>query len=122
MLTLRPFGLIGKFWQDKLLSSLFRWSLFIIIIQISLILLNYQNLPQFIPFNFSLPWGESWLAPVDYIFILPLISFIILLLNNFISSLFISSIRLFSLLLTITSLVCSIFMGYSIVQILQLVL
>lgn len=122
MLTLRPFGLIGKFWQDKQLSLIFRWNFIVILIQIALIAISYQKLPQLIPFYFSLPWGESWLAPVDFIFILPSISFLILLINNFISSLFIVSIRLFSILLSVTSLVCSIFLCYAILQILRLVL
>jgi|GEM_PF-3444768 len=122
MFTLRPFGLIGKFWQDKTLSLIFRWTFVAILVQVALIAFSYQKLPQLIPFYFSLPWGESWLAPVDYIFLLPSISFLILLVNNFISSLFIVSVRLFSILLSVTSLVCSVFLCYSIFQILRLVL
>lgn len=122
MFTLRPFDLIGKFWQDKLLSAIFRYTIFVIIVQIVLILVNYQNLPQVIPFNFSLPWGETWLAPVDYLFILPFISVLILLINNFISSLYLTSIRLFSILLSTTAFVGSLFLCYSIFQILRLVL
>lgn len=122
MFTLRPFGLIGKFWQDKILSGIFRWTFIIIIIQLALILLNYQNLPQLIPFYFSLPWGDAWLAPVDFIFILPSISFAILLINSFLSSFFLTSIRLFSFLLSLSSLIGSLFLCYTIFQILQLVL
>lgn len=121
MLTLKPLALLGKFWQVKSLSLIFRWSLTFIILQIGLILLKYSNLPQQVPFYYSLPWGETQLAPVDYLFFLPGISFVILVVNNFTAAIILPKIRLLSLLLSIFSLISSLFLFYSLLEIVFLI-
>lgn len=121
MLTLKPLALLGKFWQEKSLSLIFRWSLTFIIFQVGLILFKYGNLPQQVPFYYSLPWGESQLAPVDYLFMLPGISFLILVINNFSAAVLLPKVRLLSLLLSIFSLICSLFLFYSLFKIISLI-
>jgi len=56
------FGKLGKFWQGSFNYRFFRYSLFLLILQIILIIWFYNQLPPEIPIFFSRPWGESWLS------------------------------------------------------------
>ena len=70
---------------------------------------------------YSRPWGDQQLVPVSSIFILPVLSIVILLLNNFLAVFFIKSIQLLSRMLVVISLICSIFAAVAIFQIITLV-
>lgn len=98
---------IGAFWQQKPVGSIFRWNLLFILSQLALIFFKFNDLPPELPLYYSLPWGPSVLAPMVNIFLLPGISALVLVLNNFLAVFFIKSATLLSHLLTISSLVIS---------------
>lgn len=112
---------IGSFWQEKVNSQIFRWNIFFIVVQIALIFFRYTDLPPQVPLYYSQPWGEAQLATVSYLFLLPIASFIVLVLNNFLAIFYLKSLQLLSRLLVVTSLVFSIFATLSILQIIRLV-
>lgn len=112
---------IGQFWQEKFISLIFRWNLFFIFLELVILFINYNNLPPQIPLFYSQPWGESQLAPVSYIFLLPALSAGVLLLNNCLAVFFLKSIQLLTRLLVILSLVFSIFATFALYQIINLV-
>lgn len=56
-------------------------ALFFIIISFLFLLGFWQKLPPAIPLYYSLTWGENQLAPTSSIFILPILSVLILILN-----------------------------------------
>lgn len=114
-------SILGKFWQEKINGKIFRWNIFLIIIQISLIFYKFNDLPPQIPFYYSLPWGESQLASTSALFLLPTFSIVFLLVNNLLAALFLSSIQLLSRLLIIFSLVFSSFALISLIQIIFLI-
>lgn len=114
-------ALIGKFWHVKLNGLIFRWNILILGSSFLYLILNFDNLPPEIPLYFSQPWGAQQLAPASQIFFLPIFSFLILLINNFMGALLLSSHRLFALMLIISSLVFSIFSSIAVFQIINLV-
>jgi hypothetical protein len=118
---LKIISLFGVFWQDKTNAQIFRWNIFIIAAEFGLLFLKLNNLPPQLPLYYSLPWGESQLAPASAIFLLPILSLTILLINQFIATFLYVSHRLCSLLLITISLVCSFFSFISLWQIISLV-
>jgi len=117
-LSISQFGL---FWQEKVNGQIFRWNIIFILSQLAILFVKFNNLPPQIPLYYSRPWGEQQLAPVSSIFILPVLSIIIMLLNNFLAVFFLKSIQLFSRVLVIVSLICSAFAAVAIFQIINLV-
>jgi hypothetical protein len=99
---------IGRFWQDKTISHTFRWNIAIIIIEVFILVIFFNNFPQEIPLFRSLIWGETQLAPPSFLFIFPIFSLTIVLINGllaftfqknyFLSHLLISVSLIFSLL------------------------
>ncbi len=65
--------------------NLFIASLFIVIIEAGTILANWKRLPPEVPLFYSRPWGEAQLAPVNTLFILPLVGAAIAILNFLLS-------------------------------------
>ncbi len=114
------FGNLGKFWQGTLNSQFFRYSLFLFFFQIILIIWFYNQLPPEIPIFFSRPWGESWLSSPSSIFILPLFSLLILLLNYFLALYFYAQKVLLSGLLVVFGFIISLFSTVSLLQIISL--
>ena len=112
---------VGLFWQEKVNGQIFRWNLFFIFAQLVILFLKFNNLPPQIPLYYSQPWGEAQIVPVSYIFILPMLSVVILLLNNVLAVFLLKSIQLLSRLLVITSLVCSAFATFTLFQIISLI-
>jgi hypothetical protein len=112
---------IGLFWQEKVNGQLFRWNLFFILFQFAVLFVKFNDLPPQIPLYYSEPWGETRLASVSYIFILPTLSIIIMLVNNLLAVFFLKSIQLLSRLLVIISLIFSMFSAFTLFQITGLV-
>jgi len=78
---------LGKFWQEKTNQLFFRWNLLFIASQLLLLFWKFSDLPSAVPLYFSLPWGDSRLAPPLSLFLLPLFSILIVLTNHiFLSS------------------------------------
>lgn len=118
---IRPFSLIGLFWQNKINGQIFRWNVFFIILSLIVIIVKFNDLPPLIPLYYSLPWGTSQLVPTSYIFLPPIISIAVLIANNGLAVLFTKSIYLLSILLIITSLIFSAFSALSLLQIINLI-
>ena len=116
------FGNLGKFWQTALSTRLFRLTIILFIFQLVLIIWFYNQLPPQIPIFFSRPWGESWLASSSSIFILPLYSLVIFLLNYFLVLFYHQKKFLLSQLLVIFAFIISLFSTVSVIKIISLVI
>jgi hypothetical protein len=112
---------LGSSWQDKTGNFLFRFNLAIIFFQFLLLAVKFRQLPEEIPLYYSLSWGESQLANSSQLFLLPIISTVVFITNHFFASVLFSQDRLLSRLLTIFSLVVSVFLGFSLTKIIFLV-
>jgi len=116
------FGNLGKFWQGSLNTRFFRYSLYLFLAQIVLIIWFYNQLPPEIPVFFSRPWGQAWLSSPASIFILPLFSLITLLINYFLALYFYTKKILLSQLSVIFGFIVSLFSLISLLQIINLVI
>jgi hypothetical protein len=112
---------VGLFWQEKVNGQIFRWNIIFILCQVAILFIKFNNLPPQIPLFYSLPWGESQIASVSSIFILPVLSIVIMLLNNFLAVFFLKSSKLLSRILVVVSLICSVFATIAIFEIISLV-
>lgn len=70
---------------NKTFKKLFFLNLAFIVVGIVVILIERTNLPQKVPLFYSRPWGNEQLVSKDFLFIIPLFSLIILLINYLIS-------------------------------------
>lgn len=114
-------SVLGSFWQEKINHHFFRWNLLLIIFQLLLLIIKFNDLPGQVPLYYSLPWGEDQLAAAASLFLLPTFSIMILLLNNLIATFFLKTIPLFSRLLTIFSLIFSLLSAISLTKIISLI-
>ncbi|MFA6368862.1 MAG: hypothetical protein WCX20_00580 [Candidatus Shapirobacteria bacterium] len=114
-------SILGNFWQEKINQFLFRWNIILIVLQLAILIIKFNSLPQQVPLYYSLPWGEGQLAAAASLFLLPTFSIIILLLNNLIATFFLKIIPLFSRLLPIFSLIFSLLSSISLIRIIILI-
>ncbi len=112
---------IGLFWQEKVNGQLFRWNIFLILFQFALLFIKFNSLPPQIPLYYSQPWGETRLAPVSSIFLLPLFSILVAFLNNLLAIFFLKSQQLLSRLLIVFSLLFSFLITFTLFQITNLI-
>jgi len=119
--SLKIISLFGVFWQEKVNNLFFRWNIIAILVQFALLFLKLNDLPPQLPLFYSEPWGESQLVSASTIFLLPILSLAVILINHFLAALFHSQYRLFSRILIIISLVYSLFSLISLWQIIFLV-
>ncbi len=103
----QPLAALGSFWQQKGNSKIFRWNLIFIISQIVFLFWKFSSLPPQVPLYYSLPWGESQLTQASLLFILPVISLILLLINHLFAIGLVKTSLLLSKLLLIISLIFS---------------
>lgn len=75
------FDHLGKFWQEPFNYPVLKLSFVLLLFQLVLIIWFYKNLPPQIPLYFSRPWGSSWLAPTSSIFLLPIFTLLIIIIN-----------------------------------------
>jgi len=115
------FSVLGRFWQEKINGHFFRWNILLITSQIVVLFLKFNELPQQVPFFYSLPWGEDQLASAVSLFLLPTFSIVIALINNLIANFFFKTINLFSRFLVIFSLVFSLLSSIALVRIILLI-
>jgi hypothetical protein len=80
-----------------------------------------SQFPLAIPLWFSQDWGERWLAAPVFLWLLPLISFLTLLANFSLAHLFWARERLLSHILIGTSLITSVLLLYSLLNIVLVV-
>lgn len=113
------FSQIGDFWQKKYNRNLVTYTLILIFVQIIVLVFSYDNLPPQIPLFYSLPWGQNQLANTSYIYILPISSTVILIINITLIS-FLAKIRLLSISLLVSSLIYSLLTLISCLNIISL--
>jgi len=99
----------GAYWQKKSNRQILRWNILLILVQFILLIYRFNSLPPQVPFFYSLPWGSAQLTSASYLFLLPVFSFLVLLLNSFLATVFDSGSVLLSYLLNISSLLFSLF-------------
>ena len=95
--------LFKKLKEDKLLFRSFSLNFSVIFISFVYIILNFGSLPPFIPIFNQLPWGEQRIAKTIWIFLLPIIAFLIFGANLIISTRFYKKNPLIARLFSITS-------------------
>lgn len=71
--------------KDKTLSKLLAANLFLIASGLLLLFLKRNALPAAVPLFYSRPWGQEQLANRDLLFLIPLFSFLVFLLNYYLS-------------------------------------
>jgi hypothetical protein len=109
---------LGKFWQEPVNSQALRWNLLFILTGLIYLFFRFNDLPPTVPLYFSLPWGESELAPAVNLFILPGFSIVITLINYFLAIFLLDGNRLLSRLLVIFS---SLFSCLSLVALFEII-
>ena len=114
-------SLLGKFWEEKINGTLFRWNVLVIIFQLVFIFLKFDSLPKQVPLYYSLPWGSQRLASAASLFLLPSFSIVFSLINNIIAAITLRSIQVISRLLVVFSLVYSILSLITLIHIVYLV-
>lgn len=119
--SLKIISLFGTFWQEKVNSLFFRWNIVAILAQFALLFLKLNDLPPQLPLFYSRPWGEPQLASASTIFLLPILSLAVILVNHFLAALLHSQYHFFSRILIITSLIYGLFSFISLWQIIFLV-
>lgn len=117
---LERLAIFGKFWQDKYVFLIFRINVLVLVIQFGYLLFFFNRLPPEVPLYYSLPWGVSQITSVKDLFILPIVSILILIVNNCLSIL-INENKLLSKILISNSLIISIFNLVTLVRIINLV-
>lgn len=114
-------SILGSFWQDKVNGQLFRLNVFLISFQFLWLILRFDHLPNFVPLFYSLPWGDTRLATASSLFLIPLGSIIITLVNNLLAAYLLRQMSLLSRLLLIFSLILSLLGFMALYQIINLV-
>jgi len=113
------FSLVGQLWHDKVVTLFFRWAVIVSLGQLLAIILFFNSLPPQIPLFRSLVWGESQLVVPSLLFLLPIFSVTIILINSFLAFIF-QRHQLLTRLLIITSLIFSLICLVPIIQIILL--
>lgn len=62
--------------SDKLVSQIAMMTFILVIAQLAILAFFYRSLPSQVPLFYSLPWGETQLAPVLYLFLFPALSIV----------------------------------------------
>ncbi|MFA5828345.1 MAG: hypothetical protein WC841_03245 [Candidatus Shapirobacteria bacterium] len=114
-------SVLGKFWQEKINGTIFRWNALTILIQLAFIFFKFDSLPKQVPLYYSLPWGSQRLASASSLFLLPSFSIFFSLINNVLSAFTLHSIQVISRLLVVFSLIYSILSLITLIHIVYLV-
>lgn len=100
-------SLIGRFWQEKINGQLIRWNIFLIGLQLLLLIFRFNDLPRVVPLFYSLPWGYRQLVSASTLFVIPISSILILVINSLLAVFLLRLSDFFSRLLLAFSLVFS---------------
>ena len=108
--------------SDKLTFRGFIATFFLILLPLPYILLNYKDLPPFIPIFNQLPWGMPRLATPLGILLPSLISLFVWILNILLSSFIYKKTPLVSRMLAVTSLLIALLTLLFVIRTVQIVL
>jgi len=78
---------------------------------------NWSRFPLAVPIWFSKPWGESWLASPNFLWLAPTIGLLIVVLNTLTAKYFWSRERVLSLLLVSANPIISGLLFYTLLEI-----
>lgn len=112
--------LVTNIRSDKIVLRGFILSSFFIALTLAYILVNYRNLPPFVPVFNQLPWGTQRLTQTSGIFIPIIIFFLIFFINLIISSIVYSKNPLISRVVAATTLMISVINFLSTIRIILL--
>ncbi len=110
---------MGQFWQKPINRKLLVYSILLIIIQVVFITFYYDQLPRQVPLFYSRPWGKDQLVSSPYLYLLPITSFVILLLNMFLI-VFFAKISFLSISLLTSSTLYSFLSLFTLIKIIYL--
>jgi len=113
---------IGHLWLKKNITRALVISIILIIVQTTVTSLFFSQLPPKVPLYYSQPWGENQLADSTYLFILPISSLIILIVNSILAALFVDEKSFYSYCLVWVSATYSFFCLINLTKIIQIVL
>lgn len=108
--------------QNWVIATGRKLNLLAIVLGIVILTWHYPRLPPLVPLWYGKPWGIDRLAHPLWLILLPLGSFIILILNSIAARILAKDMLIFSQILTITSLLVSILSLVTMTKILFLVL
>lgn len=121
----RQISLIIKVWKklsaNWIISLANKFVMLSFILALILITIRWQSLPPKIPLWYGKPWGEDQLASAAWIFILPLGSLFIYIFNIVLSVYFASEYLIFAQILSLSSLLISIFSFIDVAKIIFLI-
>ncbi|MDP2632147.1 MAG: hypothetical protein Q8P25_00290 [Candidatus Curtissbacteria bacterium] len=106
--------------RDRFSSFVFVFSLLCLLLQSSLILVSWGKLPPQVPIFYSRPWGEIILAAPFWLWLLPGILLMTLIVNWVFAIFFVSSERFLVRVLLLFNLVISTATLYDVVKIISL--
>lgn len=93
-------------------------SFFILFIETLFLILVYRTLPSVLPLLYSLSWGEDQLVQKQFLFMVPVLNFTILVLNMFLSKkINRETSKIIIKLLIINNLAASLFLGITLFKI-----
>lgn len=91
---------------DRFSFFIFFICILLVLFLASLILVSWGKLPPQLPLFYSRPWGEKMLTSTIYLWLLPIISLVTVVVNFFLSSLVRDSKFLLRVLVVFALLVC----------------
>lgn len=116
------FSSLGKLWLEKSIGKLIIATVLLLIIQTIVIFVSFGNLPPKVPFYYSRSWGENQLTSSQNLFLLPIASFLILLINSFFSMFFLEKKKFVSICLIITTVIFSLFCLITLLEIINVII
>ena len=106
--------------RDRLSSFVLLASLMCLLVQSALILISWGKLPPQVPIFYSRPWGETLLAAPFWLWLLPGILFISLVVNYTFAIFIVSSERFLVRVLLFSNLLLSVATLYDVFKIISL--
>lgn len=100
-------GNMTNLFKDKLVKICLLISFSLIILTAIITFVSKPFLPPFVPLFNSLPWGVERLTRPDFVFLIPLFTAAVFVLNTFICAMFYGKNALMSRILSFNSLILS---------------
>lgn len=112
---------LSDFRHDPFIRIAIRLGIILFLIQLAFLVINLKRLPSEVPLFYSLPWGEKRLANFKFLFLLPILSFLIMTFNFMLAKKLYNSERLLSRVITSVAFVFVVFCLISLFQIIYII-
>jgi hypothetical protein len=116
-----PFSDQNGFQQNKMIRTAQRLFWLVLFLTFLLLILKFRFLPPQVPIFYSLPWGEEQLGNPTYLFILPLLAFLLGLVNFFLAKIILTKEPLAAKILIWSSAFLALFMAITVFEIVFLI-